>query len=440
MERLIMKELRQWKDSNERKPLLLLGVRQCGKTYTIQEFGRLFFDDLAYFSLEADSKLAGIFEGDFDITRIIDELGTVIRKKPIIPGKTLLVLDEIQAVPRAITSLKYFCENLPELHVIAAGSLLGVALKERNISFPVGKVDRLNMFPMSFYEFVMANGDAGLLDGAQKRPAAEELPEIYTIPLRKHYLNYCIIGGMPEVVRKWVETHDYDEAERVQGQILEDYENDFSKHAPIELVPKIRQIWRSIPEQIAKENNKFMFSHVVKGGRARDLEDALEWLIDAGLAYKVCLIENPELPLAFKADETYFKVYFADIGLLRKKSNVYYGTILSGDDNYVGFKGALTENYCMVELLKLNLHPFFWRSGNQAELDFLTEYKGRFIPIEVKSAENTRAKSLKTFINKYNPRYAIKASLRNTAVNHVGETDLINIPLYMFWRIKEYLS
>lgn len=440
MERTVMKELLKWRDKKKRKPLILTGVRQCGKTYVLKQFGREYFEDVAYFNFEGNEELASIFEHNFDVNRILDELGSIVREKKIIPGKTLVIFDEIQASTRAITSLKYFCEDMPGLHIVAAGSLLGVALKREELSFPVGKIQRMTMYPMRFEEFVRADGGKQLLEGLSRIEKGKELPAIYTTRLEKFLKNYYIIGGMPEVVDTWIDLHDYGEAEKIQETILQDYENDFSKHAPIAEVPRIRQIWQSVPEQLAKENNKFIFSHVKKGARAKDLEDALEWLIDAGLIYKQKLVEKPELPLSFKADDTYFKVYMADVGLLRKKANVYYKTILDGDDNYVRFKGALTENFVLTELINYGFPYYFWRSENSAEVDFLIEYAGMMIPIEAKSADNTRAKSFHQFILRYHPEMGFKLSTKNVGDNRDGDTKVYSIPLYQIFRLKDYIE
>lgn len=439
MDRTVMSDLIKWKNKKKHKPLMLLGVRQCGKTYIARRFGEEQFENVAYFNFEGNAALNSIFDYDLDVRRIVNELGSVASNNKIIPGKTLLIFDEIQASPKAITSLKYFCENMPDLHVIAAGSLLGVSLKREGTSFPVGKVERIMMYPLSFREFVAADGGGSLIDGLESMDRLREIPLLYTEPLRKMLQNYFIIGGMPEAVETWIDTHDYEEVEAVQARILEDYENDFAKHAPISEVAKIRQIWHSIPEQLARENNKFVFAHVKEGGRARELEDALEWLIDAGLVYKQRLVEKPELPLAYMADDTSFKVFMSDVGLLRYMSNVYYRTILDGDERYDRFKGALAENYVMNELVQLGLPSYYWRSGNQAEVDFLTEDKGYFVPVEVKSAENTRAKSLNSFISRYKPHYGFRVSMRNVGDNQLDDTIIYSIPLYTLWRIREYI-
>lgn len=419
--------------------MLLLGVRQCGKTYTAKEFGEKYFEDVAYFNFEGNDMLESVFRYDLNVDRIINELGNVVLGKKIVPGKTLVIFDEVQASPNAVTALKYFCEDLPELHIIAAGSLLGVALNREGLSFPVGKVERLNMYPLSFEEFVTANGDRKLIEGLKSLDKMKEIPLLYSEPLRKHLLNYYILGGMPEVVESWISSHSYEEAEAIQANIIQDYENDFAKYAPVSELARIRQVWHSVPEQLAKENNKFIFSHVREGGRARELEDALEWLIDAGLVYKLKLVGKPELPLSYMADDAYFKVFMSDVGLLRYKANVYYKTILEGDDRYIRFKGALAENYVLTELIKNDLPYYFWRSGNQAEIDFLTEHTGNIIPIEVKAAENTRAKSFSSFVSRYRVKYGFKVSLKNYGEKTLNGTTIFSLPLYMLWKIKEYI-
>lgn len=440
MKRKFFDKLLKWKEKKNRKPLLVTGVRQCGKTYLIKEFGRTEFEEMAYFNFDGNTGLKSIFDYDFNVERIMDELGNVIYGKKIISGKTLVVFDEIQDCPRAIQSLKYFCENMPELHIIAAGSLLGVALRKEGISFPVGKVDRMEMYPMSFEEFVMADGGGNYISGSSRLAFEREVPEIYTVPMEKFLKNYYIIGGMPEAVQTWVDTHDYREVEEVQDRILKDYADDFGKHTTPDTMTKVKLIWDSIPSQIARDNNKFIFSHVKQGARAKDLEDALEWLVNSGIAYKLKLVSNPELPLSGMADNTYFKVYLSDVGLLHRKSNVNYRTILEGDASYIHFKGALTENYIMTQLKCMGIESYFWRTKADAEMDFITDYEGMLLPIEVKSADNTKAKSLHIFCNRYHPRMAVKTSLKNVGNNLDGDTHVWNIPLYLIFRLKEYVT
>jgi predicted AAA+ superfamily ATPase len=428
-----------WKSKKNRKPLLVLGVRQCGKTYLIKEFGAKEFEDMAYCNFDGNKGLQSIFDYDFDTARILDELGSVVLGKQIVPGRTLLVLDEIQDCPRAIQSLKYFCENLPELHVIAAGSLLGIALKEQGVSFPVGKVERLEMFPMSFEEFVIADGGEKYINGISRLPLEREISELYSVPLKKYLQNYYIVGGMPEAVQKWIDTHDYTEVDKIQNQILQDYSDDFGKHANAETAIKIKLIWDAIPSQIAKDNNKFIFSHVKEGARAKDLEDALEWLVSAGLVYKLNLVPTPQLPLEGMKDNTYFKVYMADIGLLRKKSNVNYRTILNGDASYIQFRGAFAENYVLSQLKCLGVPAYFWRTQADAEVDFISDWEGVLFPIEVKSADNTKAKSLQLFCKRFAPKLAFRSSLKNVGDNVNGSTHEWSLPLYVLFRLKEYV-
>ncbi|MCR5101773.1 MAG: ATP-binding protein [Butyrivibrio sp.] len=437
MYRDILEDLKKWKDKSRRKPLLLAGVRQCGKTYIVGEFAKECFDSYVYLNFEASEKIAAIFEYDFDVKRIITEIERYT-KTEIIPGKTLVFFDEIGECARAITSLKYFCENMKELHLVCAGSLLGVAIKEKKISFPVGKVNRLQLYPMSFKEFVIANGRDDLIEVFKDWPIDRSIPELYSVPMDKLLKEYYIVGGMPEVVKTWIETHDIDEVEEVQNEILSDYADDFSKHAPVTEVPKIRWIWDSVPVQLAKENNKFIFSHVKEGKRSAELEDALEWLEYAGLIKRTELVEKPEIPLAGGADKTYFKVYMSDVGLLRAKSKVSADTILEESDLYVRFKGAFAENYVQNELQVTGKEPYFWRSGNSAEVDFLYEANGEIIPVEVKAADNTQAKSYKQFCKKYNPRIGFKMSKKNIAENLCENTMTYSIPLYLGWNIDKY--
>ncbi len=440
MKREIMQSLLEWKDSVSRKPLLLTGVRQCGKTYVCKEFGSAYFEDTAYFNFEGNSALASVFEYDFDTKRILDELGNIIRGKEITAGKTLVIFDEIQACPRAITSLKYFCEEMRELHIICAGSLLGVSLKRDNISFPVGKVNRLHMYPMNFREFLCADEGEAFLEGIQKYPLDKELPRLYTDKLEKQLKYYYIVGGMPEAVNVWVQSHNFELVEQIQEEILEDYQSDFAKHAPKNDIPKLGWIWESIPKQLAKDNNKFMFSHVKEGKRSAELEDALEWLVDSGLIYKLEMVREPELPLSFQANATWFKVYMSDIGLLRKKSGVSPTTILENSELYKNFKGAFTENYVLTELLSQQLKPYYWTSGNTAELDFIFEYKDKIIPVEAKAELNTRAKSYGGYCRKFRPAAGFKFSMKNVGSNEVEGTPTFSLPLYLVWMLKKYLN
>ena len=434
MKREFIKELVKWRDSSRRKPLLITGVRQCGKTHTLKEFGNTCFDNVCYVNLESSSNYAAIFDYDFDVKRIIREI-ELIEQCKITPGKTLLILDEIQEVPRAITALKYFCEEMRELHVACAGSLLGVALRNENIAFPVGKVNRKKMYPMSFKEFVVANGQEKYIELLANWNLEREIPEVYSRPLEQLLKEYYIVGGMPEVVQEYVNTHDFKTVQEIQDEILADYADDFSKHAPASEVEKIRLVWDSIPKQLAKENNKFMFSHVKEGKRAHELEAALQWLKNAGLAHLLELVRNVETPLSANADATYFKAYVSDCGLLCRRLGLGYKDFLGETNNLKTFKGAVVENYVMNELICYGKQPFFWRSGNTAELDFLFEEDGEIVPVEVKSATNTQAKSYKQFCKRYGPRRGYKLSLKNLAVNDCEGTETTSLPLYLSWKI-----
>lgn len=437
MQRDFIQNLIEWKDSKRRKPLILTGVRQCGKTYLLKEFGSEYFDNFCYINFESAGKYSAIFEYDYDVKRILREIELAENVK-ITAGKTLLIFDEIQECPKAITSLKYFCENLQELHLVCAGSLLGVAIKKENISFPVGKVNRMQLYPMSFKEYLQAVGEGKYIELFNDWNINREIPELYTVPLERHLKNYYIVGGMPEAVKEFAESGDYAEVAKIQDEILSDYSDDFSKHAPISEIEKIRMIWDSIPKQLAKENNKFMFSHVKEGKRAHELESALQWLKNSGLAHMLELVTNAKIPLSFNADATYFKVYMSDIGLLSRRMGLSYNDYLN-DNSENSAIGAVTENYVMNELLNQNKKPYYWKTDNTAELDFIFEHNNSVVPLEVKAATNTRAKSFALFCKKYSPETGFKASLKNIGFHNTADTKTISIPLYLLWNLEYYL-
>ena len=437
MYREITRKLTEWKDDTRRKPLLITGVRQCGKTYAINEFGKEYFNDVLKINFESHPGLNEIFDYDLDPKRIVRELELTTKQK-IVSGKTLLFFDEIQECPKAITSLKYFCEDLKELHVIGAGSLLGVALNNKALSFPVGKVNRMQLYPMNFREFLIASGENELLELLSGWSVKRSIPEHIKGKMERLLKHYFIVGGMPEAVKVWKETGDLEKVEQVQKEILDDYADDFSKHAPISEVPKIRWIWDSIPVQLSKENRKFVFSHVKEGKRWQELEDGLQWLKNAGLIYQLELVDNPEIPLSSCANKTYFKVYLADVGLLRSRAGLSADAIMSENIHFTRFKGALSENYVYQELISQGKEPFFWRSGNTAELDFIYEDNDGIVPVEVKSADNSQAKSYKMFCEKYNPGYGFKLTLKNIGENICVNTKTVNLPLYMVWDIDNY--
>ncbi len=435
MERTLISELKAWKEKRKRKPLILKGVRQCGKTYLLKEFGKQCFAHTAYFNFEASSALAKVFEKDYDTKRIIFELG-LSNGKSIDPENTLIILDEIQECGRAITAMKYFCENAPEYHIVCAGSLLGIAL-QKNLSFPVGKVDFLTLYPMSFSEFVRASEGDMLADFVEQYQKGAAVPSVVSEKLAFLLKQYYVTGGMPEVVDTWCSTRSMEEVEAVQQAIINSYELDFAKHAPPKDFPKLSAIWRSIPEQLSKENTKFIFSHVKKGWRAKDLEDALEWLIGAGLVYKVCKIEKPYIPLSSYADDSSFKLYMADVGILRKLSKLPYEVVLDATPAYREFKGSMTENYVLCELLKAGTEKaYYWSSGNTAEVDFIVQSGAHIVPIEVKSEKNVKARSLAEYRKKYEPKCAVKTSMREETTG----TEVLNIPLYLISSMERQIS
>ena len=434
MQRLLLAKLIEWKNKQDRKPLVIKGVRQCGKTWLLNEFGKKHYLDVAYFNFEGNTALQQRFETDLDVVRIITELG-VLRGKVIQPKETLVIFDEIQFCNQALTSLKYFCENMPDFHIVSAGSLLGMALS-RPLSFPVGKVDFLTLRPMCFYEFLLANGEEMLCDYLQKLSPEDKVSGLFANRLETYLRTYYITGGMPEVVDQWTKTRDISAVEETQQKILDSYELDFAKHAPTKDYPKLSLIWHSIPAQLARENSKFIFGHVKQGLHAKDLEDALEWLISAGLAHRVVKIEKPFLPLSAYSDPTYFKLYMADIGLLRKMSRLPAQALLDRSDTFKEFKGAITENYVLCELVRLQGEvPFYWKSNNTAEVDFVAQFGMDIVPIEVKSERNDKAKSLAEYRKKYEPRVSVKASLNNVSGDQVR-----NVPLYLLWKLNEYVK
>lgn len=433
LKRLLYKELLKWKESEDRKPLIIRGVRQCGKTWLLNEFGKNNYEDVAYFNFEGNKALQERFDQDLNTERIIEEL-SILNNKIIKPEKTLIIFDEIQACNNALTSLKYFYENAPEYHIVCAGSLLGILLS-KPLSFPVGKVDILDLRPMNFYEFLLANDEKMLIDYLENKK--EKVSATFENKLINYLKNYFIVGGMPEVVDKWIQTKDIEQIEKVQDNILNSYELDFAKHAPLKDSPKLSLIWDYIPRELLKENSKFVYGHVKQGARAKNLEDALRWLISAGLCYQVNKIEKPNIPLASYIDMQSFKIYMCDVGLLRRKAKVDASVILSDNNEiYTEFKGAMAENFVLLELISLNGEiPFYWNSGNTAEVDFIWQIKDKIIPFEVKSGENLGSRSLTVYRQKYKPEIAIKTSMKNVDL----QDGIMNIPLYLLWNIKKFI-
>ncbi len=435
MKRLLYQDLLNWKISNDRKPLILKGVRQCGKTWILKEFGKNNYEDVAYFNFEGNTSLQEIFSQDLDVKRIIEEL-CIINKKKINPETTLIIFDEIQFCNNALTSLKYFYENIPEYHIVCAGSLLGIALS-KPLSFPVGKVDFLELRPMNFYEFLLANNEEMLIDYLEKN--TDKVNTAFENKLINYLKYYYIVGGMPEVVYKWVTTKDIEQVEKIQDIILNSYELDFAKHAPLSDTPKLSLIWDYIPRELSKENSKFIYGHIKQGARAKDLDDALQWLISAGLCYKVNKVEKPNIPLSSYADMQSFKIYMCDVGLLRRKAKVDASIILSNNiEIYKEFKGAIAENFVLLELISLKNGdiPYYWTSGNKAEVDFIWQLKDKIIPIEVKSGEIIASRSLTLYRQKYKPEIALKFSMKNLSI----QEGISNIPLYLIWNLKKFID
>lgn len=435
MERLLLQELVKWKEKADRKPLILRGARQVGKTWLLKDFGAKCFDDVCYVNFEQKDTLSMIFEGVLSPKRIIEQLSLYHAKK-ILPEKTLVIFDEVQEMPRALTSLKYFAEEAPEYAICCAGSLLGVALHE-GTSFPVGKVDFLDLYPLSFREFLLANGEQMLVEsilGGNR----DLLP--FVDKLTDYLKKYFVIGGMPSAVKKWLESNDFFEVNAVQQQLIASYQNDFSKHAPLQMVEKIRYIWDSIPTQLAKENKKFVYGLVREGARAREYEDALMWLTDAGEIIRTYNVRKPDVPLKAYADLKAFKVYLLDVGLLRCLSELSPKVILEGSRIFEEFKGALTEQYVCQEL-QLFKHlrgNYYWTSSSSAEIDFLVTDGMEVYPLECKAGITMNAKSLKSYKERYSPSWSLRTSLLPYERNEEAKTT--NIPLYLLFSLAKEIN
>ncbi len=424
MYRIAMEKLLQWKDRKHRKPLIIEGARQVGKTWLMKEFGRLHYSDTVYINFDSNSRMADLFAADLDITRLILGLELYAGRK-IDPANTLLIFDEIQEVPRALSSLKYFYENAPEYHIVCAGSLLGIALHE-GTSFPVGKVDFLKLAPLSYREFLMATGKeqyAALLE-KQDYALITSFKQSYIDALKHYYF----VGGMPEAVQCFAEDADFNEVREIQKRILAAYEQDFSKHAPIDIVPKIRMLWNSIPSQLAKENKKFIYGLVREGARAKDYETALMWLSDCGLIHKISRVTTAGIPLKAYEDLKAFKLFLLDVGLLGCMAGLRQHTLLDGNALFAEFKGALTEQYVCQQLKTIeDLGVYYYTNDRgSCEIDFVLDTGEKIIPVEVKAEVNLRAKSLKSYYEKYTPELSVRTSMSD----YKQEDWLVNLPLY----------
>lgn len=421
MERKILHRLIEWKHNPQRKPLILEGARQVGKTYVLKDiFGAREYENIAYLNLQNSSpEILSLFEGSIEPQRLVDQLELLLHMD-IIPGKTLIFFDEIQGVPRALTSLKYFCEDLPEQHVVAAGSLLGIFLHQ-DASFPVGKVDLLRLEPMDFEEFLWARGEQRLTAHLHSEPG----DTLFRSKLMDYLREYMFAGGMPEVVNEWIQRHDIIRTEGMQRSILMSYTRDFSKHVDGTLAAKIRLVFESLPSQFAKANDKFIYGIVKEGARARDYELAIEWLVDAGIVRRVyCVKRGDKMLLKAYIDRSSFKLYFLDIGLFRCLAGIAPELTFQKDAIFDEFNGLMAEQYTLQELAGRDL--YYWASEANAEVDFVGQYGSHIIPIEVKSGENVKAKSLRIYREKYSPALAVRMSLKDLSL----DDGLLNIPLY----------
>lgn len=424
MQRKILQSLQNWKQNPNRKPLIIQGARQVGKTWAMKHFGEQSFEQVAYINFDNNPRMKTLFSGDYDINRLI--LGLKIESGVDIQAhNTLIIFDEVQEVPQALSSLKYFYENAPEFYIISAGSLLGVSLHHQ-VSFPVGKVDFLPLYPMDFHEFLLAVGKQDLMEllNLKDWPLISAMKSRYIELLRQYYF----VGGMPEAVKVFIEAQNFDAVRQVQKNLLMAYEQDFSKHIRDgQTVQKVRSIWHAIPEQLAKENKKFIYANLQKGARSKDYEIALQWLKDSGLVHSVPRIKKPHLPLSAYQDNA-FKLYGLDIGLLSAQSHLDASVLLDGSRIFSEFKGALTEQYVLQQLIANQDNPvFYWATEKgTAEVDFVVQQKQAVIPIEVKAEENLKAKSLKVYVEQFQPAHAFRFSM----ADYREQDWLVNVPLY----------
>ncbi len=423
MYRNIIKQLEEWKNKKHRKPLILAGARQVGKTYILKEFGKLSFSNVAYINCDDNELAKDLFLQDYDMQRIILAIG-VITRQSIIPGKTLIILDEIQELKRGLSALKYFCENAPQYHVAVAGSLLGITMHQGE-SFPVGKVDILHIYPMTFDEFLLAKGYSQMVDVLRSKDwqTIKLLRSQYIKFLREYYF----VGGMPEAVNCFIETNDALQVREIQNNILFTYQKDISKHVPTSEANRINMVWHSMPSQLIKENKKFIYGVAKPGGRAKDFEVAIQWLMDAGLVYRSDRVTQAKMPLKYYVDIASFKLFMLDCGLLGALSETPAENLLMADNGMEEAKGAFTENYVMSQLVASHdTSVFYYSNDAKLELDFLIQYKTEIVPIEAKAEENLRSKSLFTFVNSHPNIHGLRFSMSD-----YREQDwMTNVPLY----------
>ena len=424
MYRIAIEKLLKWKQSKRRKPLIIEGARQVGKTWLMKEFGRQAYEDTVYINFDSNSRMAELFAPDLDTERLIMGLELYAGRK-IDPKKSLLIFDEVQEVPRALTALKYFYENAPQYNIVCAGSLLGIALHQ-GTSFPVGKVDFLKLYPLSFNEFLRAIGEERFAELLDKRDfqMITSFRQTYIDALKQYYF----VGGMPEAVQSFAENKDFNEVREIQRRILAAYEQDFSKHVPNEIVPRLRMLWNSIPSQLAKENKKFIYGLVREGARAKEYETAIMWLCDCGLVHKVSRVNTAGIPLRAYEDLKAFKLFLVDVGLLGCMAGLRQRTLLDGNALFVEFKGALTEQYVCQQLKTIeNLDVYYYTNDRgSCEVEFVVDTGERIVPVEVKAEINLKAKSLKTYREKFSPEVAVRTSM----ADYKKEDWLVNLPLY----------
>ncbi len=434
MQRRAMNDLIDWKKSNKKKPLVISGARQVGKTWLMQEFGKEHYRNVCYINMDNNERMLSLFNGSFDINRLIMAL-QIESEVTINAGDTLIIFDEIQEVPRALSALKYFNENAPQYDIVAAGSLPGVAMHP-GTSFPVGKVDFLDLYPLDFFEYMAAMGRSDLVKLLESRDfdLVKSFRSLYIELLKQYYYT----GGMPEVVATFADERNYATVRKIQNRLLAAYEQDLSKHAPGDIIPRIRMLWKSIPAQLAKENRKFIYRLIKQGARARDYELAMTWLVDCGLVHRINRVTKPGTPLAAYQDSQAFKLYILDVGLLGAMSQLDIKTIIDGSRVFEEFKGALTEQYVLQQLVaRGGLTPYYWSADSgEAEVDFLFQIGGNVVPLEVKAAENLKAKSLQIFRNKYSCPLVARTSLSDYRL----EEGFVNIPLYAISNIAELVN
>lgn len=432
MYRTAIEKLLKWKQNKHRKPMIIEGARQVGKTWLMKEFGQQAYADTVYINFDSNSRMAELFASDLDTERLIMGLELYAGHK-IDPDNTLLIFDEVQEVPRALSSLKYFYENAPQYHIVCAGSLLGIALHQ-GTSFPVGKVDFMNLYPLSFREFLMANGQERFAELIDKRNF--QMITSFKLTYIDALKHYYYVGGMPEAVQSFAENKDFNEVREIQRRILMAYEQDFSKHAPNEIVPRLRMIWNSIPSQLAKENKKFIYGLVREGARAKDYEAAIMWLSDCGLVHKISRVNTAAIPLRAYEDLKAFKLFVVDVGLLGCMAGLRQHTLLDGNDLFVEFKGALTEQYVCQQLKNIEDLDIYYYTNDRGscEIDFVVDTGGKIVPVEVKAEVNLRAKSLKSYQEKFSPEISVRTSM----ADYKKEEWLVNLPLYAIDQITAF--